>query len=69
MLFKFKDDNKNIRLDKPFCIDCGVNLIESYNTHKSWITVYQECPNCHKQWILEFNKDRVLVSTKLIENK
>lgn len=69
---QFNNTNQNIKVvnpDKPFCMQCGVNLSERTEIIKSGMKIYQECPKCHKQWIIECDIEGNVVSTKVIECK
>ena len=59
--------NQKLDATKPFCDKCYENLIAKRVPHDKGVTIYQECPKCHKQWIFECDGNGNLLSTKVIE--
>jgi predicted RNA-binding Zn-ribbon protein involved in translation (DUF1610 family) len=65
------NSNKTLlkQVGNPFCEDCLVDLtVRVENSNDESFTVYWECPNCHKQWIFECDKNGEVKTTKKIEN-
>ena len=57
-------ENQKLDVNKPFCDECLVNLIERREPNDKGYNVYLECPTCRKQWIFECNRAGDVISIK-----
>ena len=66
--FEKQVNESNVNVDEPFCDKCFVNLIERVEEDETGLTVYQECPKCHKQWVMKCDVNGMLEKVKVTEN-